>query len=109
MPISEQQLLQILPNAGQVAGVFVPALNISMNRYQIIGTKRVNWPDSWPACAMKAAMRFAPTIWYRLIAVFKTGTKTPATWPAFGKICSNCCAVIGMGFSGQNKTRSRRV
>ena len=41
MPISEQQLLQILPNAGQVAGVFVPALNISMNRYQIIGTKRV--------------------------------------------------------------------
>ena len=41
MPITTQQLLQILPNAGQVAGVFVPALNTSMNRYQIIGPKRV--------------------------------------------------------------------
>ncbi|WP_282376329.1 glycoside hydrolase family 19 protein [Pseudomonas sp. PS01302] len=35
MPITEQQLLQILPNAGQVAGVFVPVLNTAMNRYQI--------------------------------------------------------------------------
>ncbi|WP_339474390.1 glycoside hydrolase family 19 protein [Pseudomonas sp. RL_5y_Pfl2_69] len=41
MPITVQQLLQILPNAGQVADVFVPALNTSMNRYQIIGSKRV--------------------------------------------------------------------
>ena len=41
MPITAQQLLQILPNAGQVAGVFVPALNTGMNRYQIIGTKRI--------------------------------------------------------------------
>ena len=41
MPITVQQLLQILPNAGQVAAVFVPALNTSMNRYQIIGSKRV--------------------------------------------------------------------
>ena len=41
MPITVQQLLQIFPNAGQVAGVFVPVLNTAMNRYQIIGTKRV--------------------------------------------------------------------
>ena len=41
MPITAQQLLQIHPNAGQVAGVFVPVLNTAMNRYQIIGTRRV--------------------------------------------------------------------
>ncbi|WP_369781853.1 glycoside hydrolase family 19 protein [Pseudomonas sp. WC2401] len=41
MPITVQQLLQILPNAGQVAGVFVPVLNAAMSRYQIIGLKRV--------------------------------------------------------------------
>ena len=41
MPITAQQLLQILPNAGPVAGVFVPVLNTAMNRYQIVGSKRV--------------------------------------------------------------------
>ena len=41
MPITVQQLLQILPNAGQVAGIFVPVLNTAMNRYQIVGPKRV--------------------------------------------------------------------
>ena len=41
MPITVQQLLQILPNASQVAGVFVPVLNIAMNRYQIVGQKRM--------------------------------------------------------------------
>ena len=41
MPITAQQLLQILPNAGQSAGVFVSALNTAMNHYQIVGTKRV--------------------------------------------------------------------
>ena len=41
MPITVQQLLRILPNAGQVAGVFVPVLNTAMNRYQIVGSKRV--------------------------------------------------------------------
>ncbi len=40
MPITVQQLLLILPNAGQVAGVFVPVLNTAMNRYQIVGSKR---------------------------------------------------------------------
>ncbi|PBQ20930.1 lysozyme [Pseudomonas congelans] len=35
MPINQQQLLQILPNAGLKAGVFVPALNIAMARYAI--------------------------------------------------------------------------
>ena len=41
MPITAQQLLQILPNAGAKAGVFAPALNTAMQRYQIVGTKRV--------------------------------------------------------------------
>ena len=41
MPITAQQLLQILPNAGPVAGVFVPVLNTAMSRYQIVSAKRV--------------------------------------------------------------------
>ncbi|MBJ2292684.1 glycoside hydrolase family 19 protein [Pseudomonas sp. MF5691] len=41
MPITEQQLLQILPNAGRQAGVFVSALNTAMNRHAIIGALRV--------------------------------------------------------------------
>ena len=41
MSITPQQLLQILPSAGPVAGVFVPLLNAAMVHYQIIGPKRV--------------------------------------------------------------------
>lgn len=40
MPITEQQLLQILPNAGQRAGVFVPALNRAMIRFGITSNVR---------------------------------------------------------------------
>lgn len=40
MPITEQQLLQILPNAGRQAGVFVPVLNTAMGRYGIVGKLR---------------------------------------------------------------------
>ena len=40
MPISKQQLLRILPNAGQLAGVFVAVLNTAMVRHQIVGTLR---------------------------------------------------------------------
>jgi putative chitinase len=40
MPISQQQLLQILPNARTQAGVFVYALNTAMQHYQIVGAKR---------------------------------------------------------------------
>ncbi|MBX8512094.1 glycoside hydrolase family 19 protein [Pseudomonas cichorii] len=35
MPITQQQLLQILPNAGPKADVFVSALNAAMTRYSI--------------------------------------------------------------------------
>lgn len=35
MPITQQQLLQILPQARQVAGFFVPALNAAMVRFKI--------------------------------------------------------------------------
>ena len=40
MPITSQQLLQIFPNAGRQAGVFVSVLNTAMNRYGIVGTPR---------------------------------------------------------------------
>ena len=41
MPITTLQLQQILPNAGESAGVFVPVLNTAMVHYQIVGTKRM--------------------------------------------------------------------
>ncbi len=34
-PLTEQQLLQLLPNARQVSGFFVPALNRAMTRFRI--------------------------------------------------------------------------
>ncbi|MEZ1745697.1 MULTISPECIES: glycoside hydrolase family 19 protein [Pseudomonas] len=41
MSITEQQLLQILPNARPVAGVFIPGLNSAMRRYQIHSVARM--------------------------------------------------------------------
>ena len=41
MSITQKQLLQILPNAGQLAGVFVSVLNTAMVRYQIVGQLRM--------------------------------------------------------------------
>lgn len=41
MPITEQQLLQILPNAGRNAGVFVPHINAAAARWQINTPKRL--------------------------------------------------------------------
>lgn len=41
MPITAQQLLQILPNAGKQDGVFAPALSVTVGRFQIIGSRRV--------------------------------------------------------------------
>lgn len=41
MAITERQLLQILPNAGAKAGVFVPALNAAMGKYAIVTRLRV--------------------------------------------------------------------
>ena len=41
MTITAQQLLQILPNAGQKAGVFVPALNAAMSKYAIVTRLRI--------------------------------------------------------------------
>ncbi|MBW8355069.1 MULTISPECIES: glycoside hydrolase family 19 protein [unclassified Pseudomonas] len=41
MMITVQQLLQILPNAGAKAGVFVPALNAAMSKYAIITRLRM--------------------------------------------------------------------
>lgn len=42
MPITQQQLLQILPNSKSVAGVFVPALNSAMNRFAIATPARIS-------------------------------------------------------------------
>lgn len=41
MSIISQQLLRILPDAGQVVSVFVPVLNTAMNRYQVVGVRRI--------------------------------------------------------------------
>ncbi|WP_122555852.1 glycoside hydrolase family 19 protein [Pseudomonas viridiflava] len=41
MPITAQQLLKILPNAGAKVSVFVPALNTAMGKYQIITRERI--------------------------------------------------------------------
>ncbi|WP_210712611.1 glycoside hydrolase family 19 protein [Pseudomonas sp. MWU349] len=41
MPMTPQQLLQILPNAGAKAGVFVPALNAAMSKYGIVTRLRM--------------------------------------------------------------------
>ena len=41
MPITTQQLLQILPNAGRQAGVFVPVLNTAMGKYGIVTRLRI--------------------------------------------------------------------
>ena len=41
MPITEQQLLQILPNAGRQAGVFVPVMNAAMGNYGIVTPLRM--------------------------------------------------------------------
>lgn len=41
MTITTQQLLQILPNAGAKAGVFVPALNAAMSKYGIVTRLRM--------------------------------------------------------------------
>lgn len=41
MLITEQQLLQIFPNAGHRAGFFVPALNAAMGRFGITSPVRV--------------------------------------------------------------------
>lgn len=35
MPLTQQQLLRILPNARPVAGIFLPALNRAISRYKI--------------------------------------------------------------------------
>lgn len=42
MSITEQQLQSIMPNARRQTGVFVPVLNTAMQRYQIVGRKRVS-------------------------------------------------------------------
>lgn len=41
MPITEQQLLHILTNAGRQAGVFVPVLNAAMGKYGIVTKLRI--------------------------------------------------------------------
>ncbi|WAT26719.1 glycoside hydrolase family 19 protein [Pseudomonas sp. GXZC] len=41
MPFTEQQLLQILPNAGRQAVVFVPVLNVAMGKYGIVNRLRI--------------------------------------------------------------------
>ena len=46
MPITAQQLLQILPNAGKQAGVFASALSLAMDRFQINTRRLGNTPEA---------------------------------------------------------------
>lgn len=41
MPMTQQQLLQILPDAGRKAGVFIPVLNSSMGKYSVVTPLRI--------------------------------------------------------------------
>ena len=41
MPITMHQLLLMFPRVSQLTGMYVPALNTAMNRYQIVGRQRV--------------------------------------------------------------------
>lgn len=41
MSITQQQLMQILPNAGSKTGVFVPAINVAMGKYGIVTKLRI--------------------------------------------------------------------
>ena len=41
MPMTQQQLLQILPDAGRKAGVFIPVLNSSMGKYGVVTPLRI--------------------------------------------------------------------
>ncbi|MCL6700456.1 glycoside hydrolase family 19 protein [Pseudomonas sp. T1.Ur] len=41
MPLTQAQLLRILPNAGINAGVFAPVLNAAMGRFHITSLKRI--------------------------------------------------------------------
>uniref|UniRef100_A0AAU8GV04 Uncharacterized protein n=1 Tax=Pseudomonas phage PACT201 TaxID=3230130 RepID=A0AAU8GV04_9VIRU len=56
MPITEQQLLQILPNAGPRAGVFCwCGLNRGDGRASVSQSPDASRRVSWPRSAMKAA------------------------------------------------------
>lgn len=41
MPITQSQLVAILPNSAKVAAAFTPVLNVAMGKYQIITPKRI--------------------------------------------------------------------
>lgn len=41
MPMTQQQLLQILPDAGRKAGVFIPVLNSAMGKYGVVTPLRI--------------------------------------------------------------------
>ncbi len=75
MPITQQQLLQILPNARPVAGVFVPALNAAMARY------RINSPVRMAAFLAQVGHESAQLT--RLVENLNYSAKgLMATWPA---------------------------
>ena len=75
MPITAQQLLQILPNAGQVAGVFVPVLNTAMSRYHIVGAKRMAAFIAQVGHESGQLMRLVENLNYSIDALRKT-------WPS---------------------------
>jgi len=77
MPITEQQLLQILPNARPVAGVFVSALGTAMARFRI--TSPVRQAAFIAQCGHESQhlTKLSESLYYkdpvRVAGIFKTG------------------------------------
>ncbi|MGN2261392.1 hypothetical protein ACLXBB_36355, partial [Pseudomonas aeruginosa] len=83
MPITEQQLLQILPNAGPRAGVFVGALNRGMTRFGITSPVR--------AAAFLAQVGHESGQLTRLVENLNYSARgLAATWPSRPMKCEHC-------------------
>ncbi|HCF3494393.1 TPA: glycoside hydrolase family 19 protein [Pseudomonas aeruginosa] len=75
MLITEQQLLQIFPNAGHRAGFFVPALNVAMERFDITSPVRL--------AAFLAQVGHESSQLTRLVEILNYSAQgLAATWPS---------------------------
>lgn len=77
MPITEQQLLQILPDARHVAGIFLPALNQAMQRYRIDSTVRVAAFLAQVGYESASFLRLVENLDYSAERIRQLGTASP--------------------------------
>lgn len=88
-PLTEQQLLQILPNARPVAGIFVPALNRAMARFGIDNRLRAAaflaqvGHESGHLRVLAESLNYKPDA---LLALFSRSRISEASARAFGRI-----------------------